>query len=78
MTRNVIIEKTLKAINQLPQDKAVEIYNFAEFVLKQYEAQQLTQGIQKLTAQSLVFDFLNQEEDLYSEKDLKELYDGKE
>src|SRR5215218_2762411 len=76
MTRHAIIERTLQAINQLPEEKAEEISTFAEFIMKQYEEHQLTQGIQKMTAQSSAFDFLNQEEDLYTEADLKEVYNG--
>jgi hypothetical protein len=77
MTRKAIIEKTIKAINQLPEDKALEISEFAEFVMKQYEEHQLTTGIQKLSTQSSTFDFLNDEEDIYTEADLKEVYNGK-
>ena len=76
MTRQAIIERTLKAINQLPEEKAEEISDFAEFMMKQYEEQQLSKGIQRLTVSSQTFDFLNDEEDLYSENDLKEKYNG--
>jgi uncharacterized membrane-anchored protein YjiN (DUF445 family) len=76
MTRQAIIERTLKAINQLPEEKAEEISDFAEFMMKQYEEQQLTKGIQQLTTTSQAFDFLNGEEDLYTEEDLKEKYNG--
>ena len=34
------------------------------------------QGIQQLVAESKTFDFLNAEEDLYTEADLKEVYNG--
>ncbi len=76
MTRQTIIERTIKAINQLPEEKAEEISDFAEFIMKQYEEQQLTKGIQHLAASSQAFDFLNNEEDLYTEDDLKEKYNG--
>jgi hypothetical protein len=76
MTRQAIIERTLKAINQLPEEKAEEISDFAEFMMKQYEEQQLSKGIQRLTASSQAFDFLNNEEELYTEDDLKETYNG--
>lgn len=76
MTRQAIIERTLKAINQLPEEKAEEISDFAEFMMKQYEEQQLAKGIQRLTANSQAFDFLSTEEDLYTEDDLKEKYNG--
>jgi hypothetical protein len=76
MTRQAIIERTIKAINQLPQDKAEEAFDFAEFMIKQYEEQQLTEGIQQISANSHAFAFLNNEEDLYTEADLKEVYNG--
>lgn len=76
MTKKAIIERTLKAINQLPNDKAEEISDFADFVMKRYEEQLLTHDIQTLTANSNAFEFLNKEEDLYSLKDLKKVYNG--
>jgi hypothetical protein len=76
MTRQIIIERTLKIINQLPDDKAAEISDFADFVFKRYEEYELTKGIQKMVSQSQAFDFLNDEEDLYSLADLKEVYNG--
>ena len=68
MTRQIIIERTLNAINQLPEDKA--------FVFKRYEEQQITKGIQKMVSESQAFDFLNNEEEIYSLADLKEVYNG--
>lgn len=77
MTRHAIIERTIRAINQLPEEKAEEISTFAEFVMKQYEEHQISHGIQIMTAGSLTYDFLNEEEDLYTEADLKEVYNAK-
>lgn len=74
MTKQAIIQQTVKAINQLPEDKAEEIFAFADFVMKRYEQQQLTEGIKRLAANSQTFNFLNDEEDLYSESDLKETF----
>ena len=76
MTRQAIIEKTVKAINQLPADKAEEISDFAEFVIKRYEEYLLNRGMQQLTSQSQAFDFLDEDEELYSRADLKEIYNG--
>lgn len=76
MTRQIIIERTLKAINQLPEDKAAEISDFADFVFKRYEEHEITKGIQKLVSESQTFDFLNNEEEIYSLADLKEVYNG--
>ena len=74
MTKQIIIERTLKAINQLPEDKAEEISDFADFVFKKYEEQELIKGIQKLASESNAFDFLETEEELYTVSDLKVMY----
>lgn len=76
MTRQAIIEKTIKAINLLPEHKAEEISDFADFVSKRYEEHALSQGIQKMTGDSQTFNFLHEEEDLYSVTDLKEVFNG--
>jgi len=77
MTRQAIIERTLKAINQLPPEKAVEISDFAEFLSQRFDEQKLTERIQEHTANSASFEFLNNEEDLYTVEDLKEVYNAK-
>lgn len=74
MTRQAIIERTLKAISQLPENKAEEISDFADFVIKRHEDHKLTEAIQQLTSNSQSFNFLETEEDLYSLTDLKEVY----
>lgn len=76
MTKQIIIERTTHVINQLPLNKAEEIADFVDFILKRYEEQLLTQGIQQLASEGQTFDFLNEEEDLYSVSDLKEVYNG--
>lgn len=76
MTKQAIIERALEVINLLPEEKAQEILDFVDFVSKRYEEEQLTQGVRKLTAQSQAFDFLNDDEDLYSEDDLRQVYNG--
>jgi hypothetical protein len=74
MTKEAIIEKTVKTLNILPNEKAEEIADFADYIMKKYEDDTLTQGIQKLTEQSNVFSFLNDEEALYSVNDIKQKY----
>lgn len=76
MTRQTIIERTVKAINNLPESKAEEISDFADFIIKKYEEHKLNDGIQKMISESKSFDFLEKEEDLYSIADLKEVYNG--
>ena len=76
MTKKQIIEKTIQAINKLPTDKALEISDFAEFISKKYENYILNEGIQHLVSEMQSFDFLSDEEDIYSEKDIKQKYSG--
>ena len=76
MTRHIIIERTLKVMNQLPEDKAEEISDFADFVFKRYEEHELTNGIQKIASESQAFDFLNRQEEIYTVADLKEVYNA--
>ena len=74
MTKEIIIERTLKVINQLPEEKAEEISDFADFIFKRYEEQELTNEIQQMISESRAFDFLQNDEEIYSVSDLKEVY----
>jgi hypothetical protein len=74
MSREEIIQKTLHTLKVLPDDKLKEVLDFSDFVLKKYEEVILQQGIQKLQGNSETFSFLNEEENLYSLKDIKEKF----
>ena len=37
MTREAIIQKTIRILNMLPAEKAVEVADFADYILKKYE-----------------------------------------
>ncbi len=74
MTREVLIQRTIDNLSKLPTQKLKEVSDFAEFLLSKLEDRLLTEGIQKLTNSSKSFQFLEDEEDLYSEADLKEKY----
>jgi len=76
MTRQAVIERTIDAINRLPEEKAIEIADFADFISKRYEEQSLSEGIKQITNSSVAFDFLSKEEDLYELSDLKKIYNG--
>lgn len=74
MTRERLIKKTIDNLSKLPDRKLKEVSDFAEFLLNRIEDQLMTEGIQKLVAESKTFEFLEDEEDLYSVRDLKERY----
>jgi len=74
MSREILIKRTLKALSKLPEDKIQEVHDFADFILKKYDEEALQKGIEYLVSESETFDFLNEEEELYSNDDLKEKY----
>ncbi len=74
MTKKALINKTIETLSQLPQDKIKEVHDFADFILKKYDEEILQRGVEKLVSDSKAFDFLNEDEDLYSSDDLKEKY----
>lgn len=74
MAKDILIRKTLNTLSRLPQDKVKEVSDFAEYILKKYDEDILQEGMVKLMEDSKVFEFLKDEEDLYSFEDLKEKY----
>ena len=74
MTHQALIQKTLAALSKLPQEKASEIADFAEYILKKYDEEILQKGIEKLTSTSKAYDFLKTEDTIYTVADLKEKY----
>jgi hypothetical protein len=77
MTKQAIIEHIILVINQLPEDKAAQISDFADYIIKKHEDSNILDGIQLVLEQSKTFEFLKEEEDLYSESDLKIKYNAK-
>jgi hypothetical protein len=74
MRRDALIQRTLTALAKLPEDKANEIADFADYILKKYDEEILQKGIQKLVSESKTFAYLQKEDDLYTVNDLKEIY----
>jgi hypothetical protein len=74
MNRQILIDKTVTKIRLLPDTKIKEINDFADFLLSKIDDKIILEGIQKLTSDSKSFDFLNEEDDLYNEDDLKVRY----
>jgi hypothetical protein len=74
MTKQTLIERTLENLSKLPEQKIKEVSDFAEFLLSKMDDKVITNGIKELVVKSKSFDFLEEEEDLYTEEDLKEKY----
>ena len=73
MEKETLIKRTIKTLSKLPQDKVKEISDFADFILKKHEEEYLQKGMKQLVFESNAFYFLQDEEDLYSVEDLKEI-----
>lgn len=74
MTREILIKKTIDNISKLPDQKIKEVSDFAEFLINRIENQLMTEGIQKIVSESKTYQFLEEEEELYSVEDLKVKY----
>jgi len=74
MDRSILIKETIDKIHQLPDIKIQEINDFAEFLLSRIDDKILLEGMQKLASDSKSFEYLKNEEELYSVNDLKEKY----
>jgi hypothetical protein len=77
MSKKELIEKTIAALQKLPADKVAEVSDFADSILQRNEDKQIVEGIAKLSAQSKSYQFLDEEEDLYTLNDVKEPYNAK-
>lgn len=74
MTREKLIAQTIDKLSKLPEENLKEVSDYAEFLLKEIEERELTAGIHQLAGNSESFKFLEEEEDIYSVNDLKEVY----
>jgi len=76
MDKDLLIDNIVNKIKQLPDEKIVEINDFADFLLSKIDDRILQEGIQKITSESKAFEYLLNEEDLYTVNDLKEKYNN--
>ena len=77
MSKQELIEKTIAALQKLPADKVAEVSDFTDFILQRNEDKEILSGIKQLSAQSKSYQFLEEEEDLYTLNDVKAPYKGK-
>lgn len=74
MNRQVLIDNTINKIKLLPDIKLKEVNDFTDFLLGKIDDKIILEGIQKMISESKSFEYLKDEEDLYSVDDLKERY----
>ena len=71
MEQEVLMEKTIHKIKQLPTARIQEVNDFVEFILQKSEDVLITEGLQQMSSSGRTYDFLNEESELYSVNDLK-------
>ena len=71
MEREVLMEQTIHKIKRLPTTRVREVNDFVEFVIQRTDDALITEGLQQLSSYSNIYDFLNNEPELYSVNDLK-------
>ncbi len=64
----------INKIKLLPDLEIKEVNDFADFLLSKIDDKIILEGIQKLVSDSKSYDFLKNDEDLYSVNDIKEKY----
>ncbi len=74
MTREILIKKTVEILTKLSDQELKEGSDFSELLLNKEDTQLTTEGIQKLTAASKAYKFLETEQDIYEVSELKERY----
>ena len=71
MKKQLIIEHILEVINRLPEYKAKQISDFADFVFERHKKHEVPDVIAILATASKSFEFLNYDEEIYSINDLR-------
>ena len=70
-TKEILLTRTIDYLSRLPQDKVIEVAEFVEFLYQKHEDHILKKGIHKMVSDSKSFEFLKEEEELYTLDDLK-------
>ena len=71
MEREALMEKTICKIEKLPMTRIQEVNDFVEFIIRKADDILITEGLQQLSSSSNVYDFLENEPELYTVNDLK-------
>lgn len=74
MNRQTLIDETIDNLKRLSDRQIQEVNDFTEYLLGKIEDKITLDGIQKMSSESKTFDFLNEEEELYTVQDMKEKY----
>ena len=71
MEREMLVQKTVRKIEQMPATQIQKVNDFVEFVIRRTNDAMITEGLQQLSLCGQTYDFLYDEPDIYSVDDLK-------
>jgi hypothetical protein len=74
MSRSDILKGTIQNLEKLSEKQLMEAAHYIEYLTKKFEETILEKGIAKLTEESESFQFLAEEQEIYTKSDLKERY----
>ncbi|CAM4372225.1 hypothetical protein [Gillisia limnaea] len=74
MEKQALLEKTLENLSRLPNWRVREISDYVDFLIQKNEDKNITKGIKEIISQSQSFQFLEEEQELYSDSDLIQKY----
>lgn len=74
MEKANLIQDTVDILDRMSDEKIQEVKDYASYILKKYEEDMLQNGLTQLANQSQTYQFLEEEEDLYTVEDLKIKY----
>lgn len=74
MERNILIEKAVENITRLSDRQVQEVADFAEFLLNKANNEFWVENIQQILSESNTFNFLKEEPEIYSVKDIRKGY----
>jgi hypothetical protein len=74
MSRAELIEKTVSNLEMMSDKQLKEISDFAEFLLMKRNSESLSSDISSANTASKSYQFLEEDEDIYTLTDVKEVY----
>jgi lipoprotein NlpI len=74
MSKEQILKETMGKLQKLDKNNLKEASDFVDFLLTKVSNRELTKEIQKQAEEGKTFAFLNDEEELYTVHDLKEVH----
>jgi hypothetical protein len=74
MNRQTLINNTIDKLKKLSDSQLQYVNDYTEHLLGKIDDEITLEGIQKIASESKTFEFLNEEEELYTVEDLKEKY----